>query len=160
MILTHSTYETNLINGYCCFRSGQQHTSHVNSSQSHPKKRSGFVITSVKDNVDGDESADDLDESHASYSDISYSRATDIDHDQESSASDETLNVTAADGTTTQNNLAQNKLPVKQTATLKDQQTADPSPQVLLSSYLVEFITIFGISVSLYSLYKFVRQII
>uniref|UniRef100_H2Z8M6 Uncharacterized protein n=1 Tax=Ciona savignyi TaxID=51511 RepID=H2Z8M6_CIOSA len=68
----------------------------LNTSQAHPKKKGGFVITSVKDNVDGDESADDLDESHASYSDISYSRTT--DHDPESSASEDTLNLTVQDG--------------------------------------------------------------
>jgi len=108
------------------FRSGQHHSSHnLNSSQSHPKKRGGFVITSVKDNVDGDESADDLDESHASYSDISYSRATDIDHDQESSTSDETINATVADGVTSANNLAHNKLHVKQSVTSKEQQKSD-----------------------------------
>jgi len=56
-----------------------------------PKKKGGFVITGVKD--DGDESADDLDVSHASYSDISYSRTTDVDHDQESTASEDTINI-------------------------------------------------------------------
>jgi len=66
--------------------------------QSHPKKKGGFAITSVKDNVDGDESADDLDESHTSYSEMSYSRTTDVDHDQESSASEDTLNTTVQDG--------------------------------------------------------------
>uniref|UniRef100_F6ZB59 TSC22 domain family protein 1 n=1 Tax=Ciona intestinalis TaxID=7719 RepID=F6ZB59_CIOIN len=65
--------------------------------QPYPKKKGGFVITSVKDNVDGDESADDLDESHTSYSDISYSRTTDVDHDPESSASEDTLNMTIQD---------------------------------------------------------------
>lgn len=71
------------------------------------KKKSGFQITSVTDSGhgrpasivrDGEESADDLDESHASYSDISYSRATDVDHDQESTASEDTLNISAHEG--------------------------------------------------------------
>lgn len=62
------------------------------------------MITSVTDSGhgrplsivrDGEESADDLDESHASYSDVSYSRTTDIDHDQESTASEDTLNISA-----------------------------------------------------------------
>lgn len=53
-----------------------------------PKKKGGFVITGVKD--DGDESADDMDVSHASYSDMSYSRTTDADHDQGSTASEDT----------------------------------------------------------------------
>ena len=53
-----------------------------------PKKKGAFVITGVKD--DGDESADDMDVSHASYSDLSYSRTTDADHDQESTASEDT----------------------------------------------------------------------
>ena len=39
---------------------------------------------------DGDESADDMDVSHASYSDMSYSRTTDADHDQGSTASEDT----------------------------------------------------------------------
>ena len=63
-------------------------------------KKGGFVITNVKDYIDGDESADDLDESHAydeSHSDISYSLTTNIDHDQESSASEDTLNITLQD---------------------------------------------------------------
>lgn len=68
------------------------------------KKKSGFVITSVTDSGhgrpasivrDGEESADDLDESHTSYSDVSYSRTTDADHDQESTASEDTLNISA-----------------------------------------------------------------
>nr|XP_039251142.1 TSC22 domain family protein 1-like [Styela clava] len=83
--------------------------SNRSSQQANPttKKKSGFQITSVTDSGhgrpasivrDGEESADDLDESHASYSDISYSRATDVDHDQESTASEDTLNISAHDG--------------------------------------------------------------
>ncbi|CAK8690634.1 unnamed protein product [Clavelina lepadiformis] len=68
-----------------------------NSSQPNTKKKGGFMITSVKDQVDGDESADDLDESHTSYSEMSYSRTTDVDRDQESSASEDTLNITVQD---------------------------------------------------------------
>ena len=66
-------------------------------------KKGGFVITNVKDYIDDDDglqSADDLDESHAydeSHSDLSYSITTNIDHDQESSASEDTLNITVQD---------------------------------------------------------------
>ena len=52
------------------------------------------------DDDDGLQSADDLDESHAydeSHSDLSYSITTNIDHDQESSASEDTLNITVQD---------------------------------------------------------------
>ena len=55
------------------------------------------VLGLVKTRQDGDESADDLDESHTSYSEMSYSRTTDVDRDQESSASEDTLNITVQD---------------------------------------------------------------
>lgn len=67
-----------------------------------PKKKGGFLITSVKD--DGDESADDLDVSHASYSDISYSRTTEVDPDQESTASEDTINIVLQSENPSQNN--------------------------------------------------------
>lgn len=81
------------------FRLQSHQPQHTPATQ-QPSKKKGFQITSVKDPGDGEESADELDESHTdmSYSDISYSRTTDIDHDQESSASEYTLNVTVQDG--------------------------------------------------------------
>lgn len=83
----------------CCSRS--THITQQPVSANPTKKRSGFQITSVKDSDhgrpasivhDGEESADDLDESHASYSDVSLSR-TEADHDPESTASEDTLNI-------------------------------------------------------------------
>ena len=65
------------------------------------------MITSVKDSVDGDESADDLDESHASYSDISYSRNLEID--QESLTSEENINSTVQDRPVQKSNVALSK---------------------------------------------------
>lgn len=78
------------------------HFSQIQTQTQPVKKKSGFVITSVTDSGhgrppsilhDGEESADDLDESHASLSDMSHSRMTDVDHDQESTASEDTLNL-------------------------------------------------------------------
>ncbi len=45
--------------------------------------------------------------SHASYSDISYSRTTEVDPDQESTASEDTINIVLQSENPSQNNATQ-----------------------------------------------------